>query len=569
MIGVIASDKESAVVHEFFQLFKTPWEWYDRRRRYDVLIGAGDGILAEHAKLVVIYGGSRLQCDAGRRVEKAEPRIAGRALSYSGAQIPIYGDVATFQAGSSMLVDDESRQPAMCLDRSGSQLVVRIGYSLFGEVRRLLTAGQPVVNAGAPTLELHISLLRDLILSSGIRLVEIPPLPNGYRFLACLTHDIDHPDIRRHKFDHTIFGFLYRCTLGSLLLLLQGRLTARDLMSNWKAAVKLPLVYLGLAKDFWSEFDRYSQLENGFRSTFFVIPFKNRPGRTREAEAPRSRAAKYGAADISGRIRRLISAGNEVGTHGIDAWYDSSSGRDELEEVRRITGKSGIGVRMHWLYYDEHSPELLEKAGADYDSTCGYNETIGYRAGTTQAYKPLQVARLTELPLHVMDTALFFPSYMDLSPNEARKRVGKIIDNAVRLGGCITVNWHDRSIAPERLWGDFYQDLVNELRDKGAWFATAAQAVSWFRKRRSAVFGDARMEADGVRVDVTIDANGNVPDLQLRFYDGQGAQKNMALRPDAAANPRQRGDRHLINSWISLQQKALESTADGKGSQPA
>ena len=46
----------------------------------------------------------------------------------------------------------------------------------------------------------------------------------------------------------------------------------------------------------------------------------------------------------------------------------------------------------------------------------GYNETVGYRAGTTQAYKPLEASRLLELPLHVMDTALFYPAYLGLSP---------------------------------------------------------------------------------------------------------------------------------------------------------
>jgi len=64
-----------------------------------------------------------------------------------------------------------------------------------------------------------------------------------------------------------------------------------------------------------------------------------------------------------------------------------------------------------------------------------------------------------------MDTALFFPAYLDLSPNEAHKQVGSIIENALRFGGSVTVNWHDRSIAPERLWGDFYVELVDELKE--------------------------------------------------------------------------------------------------------
>jgi len=289
-------------------------------------------------------------------------------------------------------------------------------------------------------------------------------------------------------------------------------------MRNWVAALKLPLVHLSLATDFWSEFDRYPKLERGLRSTFFVIPFKDYPGRVDRGLAPRRRASRYGATDIVGQIQVLKSADCEIGLHGIDAWLDSSKGREELEHIRRVTGMQDIGVRMHWLYQNEQSPVILEKAGVDYDSTVGYNETVGYRAGTTQSYKPLGTARLLELPLNIMDTALFFPAHLDLTPREARKRVGSIIENAVRFGGSVTVNWHDRSIAPERLWGDFYLDLVDELKKQGAWFSTASQAVSWFRKRRSAVFETVSGDSHAVRVKVAADNGGHLPGLRLRVH---------------------------------------------------
>ena len=233
---------------------------------------------------------------------------------------------------------------------------MRIGYNLFGENGTLLTKGQPADCAGIPTLDLHIALLRDLIVASGIPLVEIPPVPDGYRSIACLTHDVDHPSICRHKWDHTMFGFLHRAVLGSLVNFFRGRIPARDLVKNWAAALKLPLVYTGLTKDFWCGFDdRYFELEKGLCSTFFVIPFKNYPGRNSHGLAPRFRAVRYGAQDIANTIRKIVVAGCEVGLHGIDAWLDSARGREELAEIRRMTGLSEIGVRMHWLYYDQQS----------------------------------------------------------------------------------------------------------------------------------------------------------------------------------------------------------------------
>ena len=155
------------------------------------------------------------------------------------------------------------------LDRSGERVLARIGYDLFGEVRTLLTVGQPAANANMPALELHIAFLRDLITGCGVPLVEIPPVPDGYRFIACLTHDVDHPSIRQHKWDHTMFGFLYRAVFGSLRNVIRGRMPVRDLVTNWAAALKLPFVHLGLAKDFWREFDdRYLELEKGFPQHF-------------------------------------------------------------------------------------------------------------------------------------------------------------------------------------------------------------------------------------------------------------------------------------------------------------
>jgi hypothetical protein len=51
-----------------------------------------------------------------------------------------------------------------------------------------------------------------------------------------------------------------------------------------------------------------------------------------------------------------------------------------------------------------------------------------------------------------MDTALFYPDYLNLTFEEADRRIGDIVNYARQFGGAVTFNWHDRSIAPERLW---------------------------------------------------------------------------------------------------------------------
>jgi hypothetical protein len=522
MIGVIAPPSEHLAICEFFELFKTPWEPYRAGKKYDVLLCAGDvNIPSGSARLALVYAGGALPSDAENGVRTAGERDAPGLIRHDGLEIPVYGNSVALGAGDRYVQEHPSNA------------TIRVGYDLFREVRMLLTEGQPAAYAAIPALDRHVALLRDLIVGHGIGLAEIPPAPSGHRFIACLTHDVDHPLLKLHKFDHTMFGFLYRSVIGSVLNVVRGRRSPGDLLKNWSAALKLPLTLMGLAADPWSGFDQYPEIEGGRRSSFFIIPFKGEPGQRNGARAPRKRASAYSAADIAEPIESLTSQGCEIGLHGIDAWRDASRGRDEIAEIRRVAGRRQIGVRMHWLYFDPQSPVKLERAGADYDSTVGYNETIGYRAGTAQVYKPLETSRLLELPLHVMDTALFYPSHLNLTPREAAEHVGPILENAAQSGGCITVNWHDRSIAPERLWGGFYKDLIAEMDRKGAWFASAGEAVAWFRKRRSASFeSSASAGAGAVRVKLE-DARDDLPGLQLRVHTAKDTYADIELTESA------------------------------------
>src|SRR5579862_76247 len=525
MIGVIADPSEHEVVREFFELFKTPWEYYQTDRTYSVVVVASDGDFDLSAELVVLYGGCKTSLDEKHAIGARHRDEHGGAFRFDGRRLPLYGETATFEEKGSCLVRDAfSDECGAFLQHKEGGALARIGYDLFKEVLVLLTDGQPIANAAEPTLELHIAILRETIARSGIALVEIPPVPYGFQFIACLTHDVDHPSIRVHKWDHTAWGFIYRAIFGSVTRLVRGEMSFQRFVANWLAAAKLPFVYTGLASDFWGQFDDcYLQIEGELPSTFFVIPRKKYPGRTTSGSAPAFRATGYAAQDIAGTLQKLIRHGREVGLHGIDAWLNSEDGTRELAEVGRVTGTRDIGVRMHWLYFNRESPAALEKAGAAYDSTSGYNATVGYRAGTTQAFRPMGATRLLELPLHAMDTAIFYPAHLGLSSRDAREVLLQLVENAGHYGGVLTINWHDRSLAPERQWDSSYRDLIEMMKSRGAWFATAGQAVSWFRKRRSVVFEREQTEPSGVRAKIAGYFGENIPGLRLRTHQKESA----------------------------------------------
>lgn len=515
MIGVIAQEKDRVVVNEFFELFKTPWEFYSQNTQYEVVVAAEDFAGSIDAPVALLYAGRQLAFDEHHPYDVLK-RDCGDRLRVRGRLIPLYGESASFKAKGAA-VKSLGENILELADTEG--VVVRIGYDLFEEVRMLLESGQPTENALYPALDDHISLMRELIVSVGGSFVEIPPVPAGHQFIVCLTHDVDHPLIRRHRFDRTALGFVARATIGSLLRFARGSLPLKDLLTNWFAALRLPFVQCGLARDFWRTFRAYRRIEQDVPSTFFVIPFSGEPGQTKDGTAPSIRAAGYAARDISSDLNEMTSQGCEVGLHGLDAWRDPSAAQAEIDEVEAASGSAPVGSRMHWLYFDSASPERLETAGLRYDSTVGYNEAVGYRAGTSQAYKPLDADLLLELPLLVMDTALFYPDRLNVSTREAELLVRRIIDTAQTDGGCFTVNWHDRSIAPERLWGDFYSTLLDDCRERGAWFATASDAVAWFRKRRS-VPNTPEGFAD-LKEGTTASPDG-LPGLQLRHHGAAG-----------------------------------------------
>jgi hypothetical protein len=501
VIGVVARKGDEEVVREFFEFFKTPWEFYQGNREYDAILAPAALSPAPSPGALILFGSDFVP---GVDDESIEVRKAKVSLMRRGNRLPLYGSCLLFGSGESDLRSSDGQGSALVQRHSERGNTWRLGYDFFEEIRFLLVKGQPEKNSRFPSLEQHVAVLRELLIDSDVSFAEVPPVPAGHPFSVCLTHDVDHPLLGKHKIDHTALGFLLRATVGSVVRTIRGELTVRELLKNLSAAVRLPFIQFGLAPDIWGNFDRYLEIEGGLASTFFFIPQRGCPGKNVSAKHARRRAAAYSLEDVRFQIDRIRKNGSEIAVHGIDAWTDFSSGRVERARVAEITGETRIGVRMHWLCFGESSPTLLEKAGFDYDSTVGYNATVGYRAGTLQAYRPLGTEHLMELPLHIMDTALFYPSYLNLRTSHAAKIMRRCFADALRFGGVLTLNWHDRSIAPERQWEGFYVAILEELKQLNPWFATALQAAAWFRVRRSVVFEEVRNNGRVVKVKAKI-----------------------------------------------------------------
>lgn len=519
MIGVLAREGEARAVEEFFELFKTPWEFWQPGRSYALVLATREEIPEDlRAEALLLCHGRPISYDRQLGISAAAPQTGGW-LQWQSVEFPVYGDVVSLEcAGSALLCSRDTAKP-VGVTTAGDRPTVRIGFDWFAEVAWLLTQGQPAKNARIPTLEIHIALLRAILESLQIPYVEILPAPHGYDFAACLTHDVDFIGIRDHKFDRTMAGFLYRATAGSLVHALRGRLSWRKCLRNWRAALSLPLVHLGLMRDFWLEFDRYQAIERGLGSTFFFLPFRGTPGKLGSGSAPSIRAAQYELARVQKDVSGLVQNGCEVGLHGIDAWHEPEKARIERNRIGAITGQPVTGTRMHWLYWDETSPKTLEDAGFAYDSTFGYNDAIGFRAGTAQPYCPLSATSLLELPLIIQDSAMFYADRMMLSEDEAMRGCQEVMDCLAASGGALTINWHTRSLSPERLWGEFYTQLLERAGKRRVWFGRAQDVVGWFGSRRALRFEAVQFDEHGVRVELSSSSAPPTPSLGLRICD--------------------------------------------------
>ena len=176
------------------------------------------------------------------------------------------------------------------------------------------------------------------------------------------------------------------------------------------AVLSLPFVFLGLLPDFWSPFDEYAGADDG--PPCHLLPRAVQEPSGQVAGRPRgatSRAVAYEMRDVAPRPAAERQTGSSWRSTGSMRGATPTQGRRELQELRRSRRQADGRCPDALALLRRESPRQLEAAGFAYDSTWGYNDAVGYRAGTSQVFRFAGSANLLELPLTVMDSALFYP----------------------------------------------------------------------------------------------------------------------------------------------------------------
>ena len=171
---------------------------------------------------------------------------------------------------------------------------------------------------------------------------------------------------------------------------------------------------------------------------------------------------------LRNEIKTLRDGGWQVGLHqSFDAW--SAAAPMEVER-RRIEGVADAPVthcRQHWLHFSwEATWRAQQAAGLALDSTLGFNDRPGFRAGHALRLHPWDVSaqapmHLEAVPMVFMDS--HFHDYAQLAAVDVGAAMKHWIDEVRVVGGEASVNWHPHTITSLYGWGKGFEELLGLL----------------------------------------------------------------------------------------------------------
>jgi peptidoglycan/xylan/chitin deacetylase (PgdA/CDA1 family) len=280
-----------------------------------------------------------------------------------------------------------------------------------------------------------------------------PPRWRGARFAVALTHDVDTP---------------WRWTRAGIRLA-AGRLRRGDL-GQLGGLARVPLHRLRGTDPNWS-FERMLELEaeHGARSTFFVMADHAHPADGASPGTYERLRARL--------VETIMEGGGEIGLHGSYTSADDAARLAAERAELEVLAGALAGHRYHYLRVDPHANlAAVAQAGFRYDSTLGFPDALGFRAGIAQPFRPWGT-RLVEIPLAAMDATLAEERYLGLSAAAAERRLTGLLDWAAEHGGGFAILWHNDRFDPPtaRGWDRLYARVLAAIRERGGVCLTAGE----------------------------------------------------------------------------------------------
>ena len=286
-----------------------------------------------------------------------------------------------------------------------------------------------------------------------------PPRWGGARFAVALTHDVDVP------WRWTRVGVRGGAARVKAQVLARRPAGA---LAEARALAAVPLHKARGTDPNW-RFERITELERrlGVGSTFFILA-----GHRHRADGPSPASYERLRARL---VETIAAGGGEIGLHAsYTAAEDEAVLAEEKATLEALAG-TVAGQRFHYLRVDPHTNlAALDRLGFAYDTSLGFPDAPGFRAGIAHPYRPWDGGRerpldLVEIPLAAMDVTFGEERYLGLSAEAAEPHLRRLVEWAATNGGGFSVLWHtdrfDRGTA--RGWDRLYRRVIETVHAHG------------------------------------------------------------------------------------------------------
>lgn len=402
-------------------------------------------------------------------VDPADPR-AVVDLEWGGSGAPTIVDLPADPAAwefTSDVAPDPARDPLAhtfwWLARVEEQLAPDDAFDEHGRFR---AAGSQMVRGGDPLA----TPVDDLAVELATRLERwrAPQPVDKPSWRVVVTHDIDLP-VRWTRSGRRRAARRVRDELRS------GRIGAALRTAASLAASPITR-RIG---DPWDNLDRITRLERRYaaRSTSYLLVGQH---------APEDGDAQLHAAG-AGYARTI--ADDRIGLHGSYTASDEPGRLEqEIEQLHERTGARPVDHRFHYL---RHRPvdawPMLDQLGLRSDSSLGFAEQPGFRAGTAHPFRAWNHAadaplELVVIPLAVMD-ASFDARYLDQGRAARLQTIRRVLRCVRDAGGSASLLIHNDRLCnvDDDGWTSQYRVILSAIREHGGAACTAGDAADAYR----------------------------------------------------------------------------------------
>jgi len=360
---------------------------------------------------------------------------------------------------------------------------------------------RPVVNE---YFEILSKAIKKCLEKQNLPLIQKWYWPEGKKFAACLTHDIDR--IGKWPLPRSIYHllrFLRYMDLKDISQIFQSK----DDFEGVRRVIEIEK-RLGLKSTFFIR----TTLEKRFSAAalYLISKFINIRSFSR-IDAPGYDVASGQMREI---IREIRDNGCEVGMHPS---YKAHNNADQMlfekETLEGIIGEKIIGSRQHNLTFEVPTTwEIQDSIGLCYDTTLGFNEAVGFRAGISFPFYPYQ-RDILEIPLTVMDTTVYH--YLEYTIQESIHYITNLIDQTCKNFGLITLLFHSDHFEQTEVC-NAYTRILEYLITKDAWITNCSEIFHWWENRNCVRFVEFNKWENHYRVTYKSDADINDLSFNVR-----------------------------------------------------